>query len=317
MVGDLDLPAAGAFDPAGGILTVTVTTLPETWPAALREYLASRFGLPLEIVPLGGMGGGAVWRVRFARAAVIVKRSASPVETYVYGTLSDVFAAQGVSIPAMYWSAQEAGAGDFWLVMEDIPRALPSARRGADADVMALLRNLHQLPRERVSLPPGAYAPAWPEEMTDAALSLFPDEQRKRLAGLLEAVRAAALPLFAPDCLISGDPNPLNWGLRDDGAVVLFDWERFTFGTPALDLAIVVPGLGQRNDYVSIAERYLGHGVTVAGAGELAGQIQAAKVWSVVEFLSQVAQGTVRPGFSVSALIDQVSRWLYDERDVA
>src|SRR5579883_2966731 len=44
----------------------------------------------------------------------------------------------------------------------------------------------------------------------------------------------------------TGDPNPTNWGLRADGTIVLYDWERFGQATPAIDLAITVPGLGDR-----------------------------------------------------------------------
>ena len=57
--------------------------------------------------------------------------------------------------------------------------------------------------------------------------------------------------------MISGDPNPTNWSVREDGTVVLFDWERVGYGTPALDLAITVPGLGTPDDYRRVVEGYL------------------------------------------------------------
>ena len=63
--------------------------------------------------------------------------------------------------------------------------------------------------------------------------------------------------LFRPVCAISGDPNPVNWGLRDDGTLALFDWERFGRCSPALDLAITVPGLGDETAYRAVATSYL------------------------------------------------------------
>ncbi|WP_390909508.1 phosphotransferase family protein [Pantoea ananatis] len=50
--------------------------------------------------------------------------------------------------------------------------------------------------------------------------------------------------------------NAGNWGKRENGELVLFDWERFGPGSPATDLAPLVKGMGREEDYRAIARRY-------------------------------------------------------------
>lgn len=282
-------------------------TLPIEWPATLRAHVEHHFGQTTAIEPLGGMSGGEVARLCFARASAIVKRSRSPVETHVYTTLSTTLEGHGISLPRLRWSGQDGD--DFWLVMEDIPNPLPRERWEADAEALGMLRRLHALPLDRSWMPPGAFVPSWLEGLTEAALDLFPERERAGLEPLLERARRDALPLFEPSCPISGDPNPLNWGLRDDGSLVLYDWERFTLGTAPLDLAITVPGLGDEAAYERVAAVYL-DGADRGAVEELAGSIRLAKMWSVVEFLAGVSSGAVEPSFPVGDFVEQASGWL-------
>jgi aminoglycoside phosphotransferase (APT) family kinase protein len=83
--------------------------------------------------------------------------------------------------------------------------------------------------------------------------------------------------------LISGDPNPMNWGILENGEPVMFDWDRFGLGTPALDLAITVPRLGSRGDYEKVAATYCGK-----PDDKLAREIALAKVWTIVDILGMV-----------------------------
>ncbi|HUG14684.1 MAG TPA: aminoglycoside phosphotransferase family protein [Thermomicrobiales bacterium] len=280
---------------------------PSEWPAAVRDAARTVTGPPVEVARLGGMGGGAVWRVRSEGATVVVKRGRRSVEAHVYTTLAETFEAHGIAIPRLHLSEGS------WLVIEDIPRPLPRERWEADGELLATLRRLHSLPLDRSALPPDAFVPAWPESMSLATLSLCPEPERIDLAPLLQRARQEARPLFEPVCPISGDPNPLNWGLRDDGRLVLFDWERFTLGAPAIDLAITVPGLGAGAAYRRVATTYLGSGASPEEIDGLARSIRLAKVWSVVEFLHGVVSGSVKPGFSVDTLVEQVAAWLRSE----
>ena len=147
--------------------------------------------------------------------------------------------------------------------------------------------------------------------MTESTLSLFDPATTPALATTLETIRAATLFLFEPRCLISGDPNPANWGLRDDGTLVLYDWERCTLGSPDIDLAITVPGLGSWAAFERVAAVY-SDTVPQSDPRQLAVDIARAKVWSVIEFLAGYAQGTIAPAFPVELLLDEFSEWMMD-----
>jgi len=56
--------------------------------------------------------------------------------------------------------------------------------------------------------------------------------------------------------LVSGDSNAGNWGKRESGDLVLFDWERFDKGSPAIDLAPLIKGMGTKQMFMALSERY-------------------------------------------------------------
>jgi aminoglycoside phosphotransferase (APT) family kinase protein len=90
----------------------------------------------------------------------------------------------------------------------------------------------------------------------------------------------------------------------DRSSVVLFDWERISCGSPAIDLSIIMPGLGTPDNSLelSIAKKYL---KMWSSAGldfpiserKLLWQIKLAKIWSVVEFLDNTADTLVADAF--------------------
>lgn len=149
--------------------------------------------------------------------------------------------------------------------------------------------------------------------MTADAMTFFPDTSLESLGATLVNLQVQAQALFAPQCWISGDPNPLNWGLRNDGTAVLFDWERFGQGSAALDLAITAPGLVTPESFQLIAERYL-QAMTGIGTPQavtrLSRDIALAKVWSIVEFLSMVRAGIVANTAGVTRLVKSFPDWL-------
>lgn len=88
--------------------------------------------------------------------------------------------------------------------------------------------------------------------------------------------------MFGYQSLISGDSNAGNWGRRENGDLVLFDWERFGKGSPAIDLAPLVKGMGTKQTFIDLAERYcqlsFHHDFKA-----LAREIAIAKAWIVTE----------------------------------
>lgn len=124
---------------------------------------------------------------------------------------------------------------------------------------------------------------AWSEYALEYSLRLLalPDKNARQL----RRFRQCSDVLFGYQSLISGDSNAGNWGRRANGAVVLFDWERFGRGSPAIDLAPLIKGMGTKQAFIDLAERYC----QLSGQQNfkaLAREIAIAKAWIVTEVIT-------------------------------
>ncbi|NOJ03385.1 choline kinase [Vibrio splendidus] len=163
------------------------------------------------------------------------------------------------------------------LFIEYIPHSLNLPELQATADVYQQLSCIHQ----------SQYVPSfkvkehcWTASDTSTALASLKLPQVTQ-DGLL-CIQQLSSDLFKHQTLVSGDANEGNWGRRDNGQLVLFDWERFGFGSPAIDLAPLVSRMGSLSDYERIVDRYLCHN-TLIPREELIKQLIMAKSWIVVE----------------------------------
>jgi Phosphotransferase enzyme family len=261
----------------------------EQWPQEILEFL--QHATQAEKLS-GGLSGCAVHCVQLEDRNVVVKANVAPREAAFYRDFAPVLKAHGIRTPKL--EMQCDSNSELWLVLEAIPEPLPDKRWLADPQILETLRKLHEFKFDHT--PDFAFQPVWTQAMNVHALQFLP----KHLEEKLEAFRALAQPLFEPHNLISGDPNPMNWGVLEKGTPVLFDWDRFGLGTPALDLAITVPGLGSREDYAKVAAVYRGE-----TDAQLAREIALAKVWSIVDILGYVQVLEVMQPF-----LGEISLWL-------
>jgi thiamine kinase-like enzyme len=285
--------------------------LPSAWPSALGAFLASLMGTPLVCHPMAGLSGTSIWYVEGKGGQVIVKRCALR-ELLCYTQLAPVLHRHGVALPHLYWASHTAEAA--WVVLEYLPAALPRTRWLAHPAQLALLHRLHHVPL--AALPPRfePYRPRWDEAWDDALLLLVPSADRAFVAHQLHILRPQFTALLVHQALLSGDPNPLNWGLRLPNTLVLFDWERVGVGPVAFDLAITVPGLGNANDYRQVAASYLACGANVSASDSvetLAQQIACCKVAVMVEFVQATMQSPLSARTRiVSQLQAQLPSWI-------
>jgi hypothetical protein len=276
------------------------------WPSALRSYLNDHNGAPTTLRRLYGLSHNKVWEAAFPAARFVIKATENPVEPYAYQYLAPFL---GDAIPRLEWSHTEAA--EHWLVLEYIPNPLPRERWLADPAVLEILHRLHQieLPLAEQRL----FRPGWSDETTARVLGSFLADRRPLLETQLHRLQQAAQPLFQPVCAISGDPNPRNWGVRDDGTLVLFDLERLGHGAPGLDLAITVPGLGDQTAFTTVAEGYLRYSDrpnVPSQLQQLTREIALAKTWSVIEFLDHVAIGRAADTGMLPALLERLPPWI-------
>lgn len=284
------------------------------WPGLLKRYVLDEYGPPEAFEPLGGMSRGRVYRIRFAGdSSAILKTSPHPQEILFYEKAADVLNDRRIPTPNPEWMGGDTGG--FWLLLEDVPHPLPSGRWRADPEALGLLRRLHALnhPDERLELT-GAFVPRWTNRMTELAASHFPDHTSREIKSHLYELQEESQHLFRAQCYISGDPNPTNWGLRKDGTLVLYDWERFGSGSPALDLAITVPGLGDDDVFHRVASVYAGEvieGSIPPQVESLSRDMRLAKAWSVTELLSGHAENSLTDARDIAGwLVCSFPDWL-------
>jgi thiamine kinase-like enzyme len=264
----------------------------EHWPPEILEFLQH----PTQLEKLsGGLTGRAVHRVKLEDRNVVVKANVAPREMVFYRDFAPSLNAHGIRTPKLEMIAESGD--ETWLVIEHIAAPLPKTRWLADPQVLELLRKLHEFKFDHA--PEFAFQPAWTQAMNAHALQFLP----KHLEEKLEGCRTLAQPLLEPHNLISGDPNPMNWGVLENGEPVLFDWDRFGLGTPALDLAITIPGLGSREDCEKVAATYRG-----GADAKLAREIAFAKVWVIVDILGHVHEQAVYK--RMKSFLGQIETWL-------
>lgn len=219
-------------------------------PEKLLAVLHFNFGTIAREASLSGVAGdGGVARFIFhTEQSVIVKCSPTPRERNFYERCASLIQRTGVGIADLYWSGSDY-TGRYWIVIEDVLKPLPQERWVCDPEQIEMLFRLHSGTwKDRIwTLNEEAYRPVWNEELTRRACEWFDATERNKVENHLTTLQREAQVLFQSICCISADPNTTNWRMRDNEDLILIDWERFSYGHPAVDLAITMPGLGSKD----------------------------------------------------------------------
>lgn len=135
--------------------------------------------------------------------------------------------------------------------MDSQPVAAPDT---LSADLLGPLAQLHAQP---MAVPDDClFRFHWSQAELERALPHFPADQRASIGQHLLPWYRDVDALLAPQLLVSGDTNHGNWGRRANGEAVLFDWERLGRGSPAIDLAPLVPGLAAESEVARYVRLY-------------------------------------------------------------
>ncbi len=246
---------------------------------------------------LANMGSASVSLSQFEEQLCIHKQNVSEVELGFY-----LYAARQlltVNTPKLL------AVRDSSLFLERIPNRITLDSLVADQRSFQQLAAIHT----------SDYQPSftvkehsWKPESTEQALSVL--DLPKSTQQSIRDIQAMSSQLFHQTTLISGDTNDGNWGTRANGDLVLYDWERFGYGSPAIDLAPLVTGLGSLGDYTSIVERYLRYNSTIS-IEALSKQLILAKCWLVVEVTNiLVVRKKLNASLYINWYRENVPKWL-------
>lgn len=267
------------------------------FPDELNNFLHLNFGDITDLISLPGIAGdGGATRLQLTGGhSVVVKSTLTSGERHFYEQHAGILRRAGVGVPDLYWSGSDDEQRN-WIVLEDIPVPFPKERWVSDAEQFEMLFHLHSTTwgNRCLELNEAAFQPIWNAELTERACEWFDDvAERNSVMNQFIQIQREVQFLFEPTCCLSADPNPTNWRIRENGKLVLIDWERFCNGHPAIDLAITMPGIGSKDGAMErrIAELYLGFWTTNTGRipselDDLERWIRVAKLWSIVEFIA-------------------------------
>ncbi|PSW14730.1 choline kinase [Photobacterium sanctipauli] len=254
---------------------------------------------------LSQMGSASVYLTEYQGVECIRKLGASPIELSFYQHSAPLLRQAGVNIPDLI----HADGTDLYI--EFIPNPIALNELNQTDDVYRQISIIHSLNLES---PPYLKTHEWSLAKTHSAFQILNLPSASQ--AVLTHIQTQSRCLFSPATLISGDTNDGNWGRRNTGELVLFDWERFGYGSPAIDLAPLVKGMGCRADYESVIERYLKHS-TAQSAGELLRQLVMAKAWIVIDVVNLlVERNNPMKGKYIDWFNENLPYWL-DETAVA
>ncbi|WP_207711780.1 phosphotransferase [Sulfobacillus harzensis] len=176
-------------------------------------------------------------------------------EAAFYRSWAPLVRQHGLGVPEVY--AQGENSTRAWILMEALDATLTPPYRDRLPDMAAYLAQLHAMQRDRVrsTADPLSVRPvALSLQDIDDAAALWTEEVREYLVHLLH-LSWPALPTEMR--LVSGDPNPTNWGVRASGQLVLFDWSEVAWSHPAYDLAVLCGGLPEVALVEEVVDVYL------------------------------------------------------------
>jgi aminoglycoside phosphotransferase (APT) family kinase protein len=186
-----------------------------------------------------GVGGPGIVVCRGPDGRAVFKRTSAD-EASFYREWAPILAERGLRVPKAF--AQGTAATGPWIVLEWLPRVLDGHDPAWVPEQTRYLAQLHRLLPEAA---PSAASllPRRDSQLTgsdaDDALALWEPGPARRLRCLL----SEPWPYVEGRQLVSGDPNPTNWGWRQSGELVLFDWAEAGWGHPSYDLPILCRGL--------------------------------------------------------------------------
>ncbi|MGY5957239.1 phosphotransferase [Kosakonia sp. BK9b] len=227
----------------------------------------------MSVKDLARMGAASVERLMDETGhSVIEKGPVGEVEYAFYQHAAHELALAGVTAPELLSADPHIRK----LRLEYIPHPVDQTAAAGD-DILLMLGRLHDYPAR----PEWRYHPhSWSACALEKSLALL--ALPHHAAQQLRHFQRCSNVLFFQTCLISGDSNAGNWGRRDNGDLVLFDWERFGTGSPAIDLAPLIKGMGTQQAFIDLAERYQRLS-SRSPSKTLARDIAIAKAWVVTE----------------------------------
>ncbi len=269
----------------------------QEWSRRLAPYL----GHPVSLKRLNSAGGPGAFYVHGSREDAVLKLGIEAPEEAFYREASGSLQAAGLRVPTLLAS----GDNPRWVLLEYLPWSLPRKRWGRDPAAIRYLARWHAL--APMVLDAGVF-PSYTFRWDDNLISLDLDPSPGVLVGRFSDELHE---IFSSVGWVHGDTNVTNWRIAPDGALALTDWARLGRAHPAIDLAILQPGLPDWDALSDLADAYCTLRPQAGPARRLARFMALAKWWSALDFLDMGRQGklTADGQAGLSMLAERLPEW--------
>ncbi|EIZ0312423.1 phosphotransferase family protein [Vibrio parahaemolyticus] len=251
---------------------------------------------------LSKMGAARVSIETLGGVNCVHKEGASEVEMHFYQSAAPNLV--GINTPALL------KIDGNHLYIEHIPNRISLRDLRTKSDLFSQLAALHC----------SEYTPTfavkkheWTAFATEKALKIL--NLSDAVESSIKRIQSLSASIFECKALISGDTNDGNWGTRENGDLVLFDWERFGQGSPAIDLAPLVSGLGSIAEYREIVTHYIKHNSALSET-ELLKHLIIAKCWIIIEVVNiLISRNNPEQEKYINWYRANISKWLASVED--
>ncbi|USD35220.1 MULTISPECIES: phosphotransferase family protein [Vibrio] len=217
------------------------------------------------------MGAAKVHLIEKQGQQYIRKQGVNAIERSFYLSAAEVLSQQGVKSPRLITADEDS------IVIEYVPHSVTLEELVNASEPFKQIAAIHQTP---VCPDWQLKSHCWSDNAMETSLAMLSlTAEHEKFLGKLHSQSDV---IFENPTLLSGDTNDGNWGRRENGEWVLFDWERFSTGSPAIDLAPLVKGLGDKSDMLRIVDTYLSVHQPMSREALLK-QLIIAKAWLVIE----------------------------------
>jgi hypothetical protein len=234
--------------------------------------------LPMSNTELSQLGSASVNLIDFDGIQCIKKSNITDVEKEFYKNTAPQLAENGVRTPMVH------EIGDRYLILEYVPYSISSEELCQSPKTYIQLSRLHS---STTAATENYHGHKWSNDNTALVLRSF--ELPSTSVDALNHIQSYSHLLFKQQAIISGDSNCGNWGVRENGDFVLFDWERFGRGCPTIDLAPLIKGMGTISDFEYTIERYSEFGAENLPNDPLTNLI-VAKAWIAIDVINLLVQ---------------------------
>lgn len=201
-----------------------------------------------------GLSHSAVYHLQSESGKDVVLKIQKDMYEYDFFTvLRPRYLSQKTWLPQVYDYGCYKGWN--WLLMEFVPQALPKERFNKDKQALKILKELHSVDIDLAVT--SSESTLWLSEQLSVASRYLTPHAMRHVERWQTQCNMLLNSASTEHKLCAYDSNPFNWLIRNNGDLVLIDWQLVSTAPPALDIAGWISTMVDFETITDISKMYL------------------------------------------------------------